>query len=312
MNLPPPRYHTHGWHAALLARGVALSPASTAVIHLCDPTAPGAAVDAAVQGLITPIRVGPEAGIRATADAGDRTSPHTGSGTSHTATSRLTPRRPCSVRRGVDTDEGFAAHWRVHACDDGGRSRPADQAPGRPRLRDGCAALFSGRPDQRRSVIGRQVPHRPERQRLGACARSCPATSAVLAPVGLVNTKLPSALDAIAPCKTADQGQIIGFLLEGMPVCDDATGPEAAGWAATRIASFAVAVPMLHATQAAATPTQTDRPTGADAIFDAVKSRTSARVYRDRPVPRRTVGRILQVAARAPSGNDTRPPQVTC
>ena len=62
-------FHTHGWYEALLARCVGLPPIPTAVAHPCDAVALDSAVKAAALGLIVPILVGPEAKIRAAAQA---------------------------------------------------------------------------------------------------------------------------------------------------------------------------------------------------------------------------------------------------
>ena len=53
-------FHTHGWRQALLRRCKGLPPISTAVAHPCDVAALMAAVEAATEGLITPILVGPK------------------------------------------------------------------------------------------------------------------------------------------------------------------------------------------------------------------------------------------------------------
>lgn len=60
---------THGWRQDLLDRCKGLPPIPTAVVHPCELIVLEAAVQAATLGLITPILVGPEAKIRATAEA---------------------------------------------------------------------------------------------------------------------------------------------------------------------------------------------------------------------------------------------------
>ena len=63
----------HARHCALLARALSVLPPTgpllTAVVHPCDAASVEAAVDAAREGLIRPILVGPEAKIRAAAAA---------------------------------------------------------------------------------------------------------------------------------------------------------------------------------------------------------------------------------------------------
>lgn len=51
---------------------------------------------------------------------------------------------------------------------------------------------------------------------------------AILAPVEVVNPKLPSTVEAAALCKMADRGQITGALLDGPLAFDNAISPEAA------------------------------------------------------------------------------------
>jgi len=51
--------------------------------------------------------------------------------------------------------------------------------------------------------------------------------------------------------------------------------------------------------------------TTTQAVEDAIVSRRSARAYRDQPVPREVLQRILALAARAPSGTNTQPWKVT-
>lgn len=95
MDLQTSQCHTHGWRAALVARCAALPPMPTAVVYPCDAIALGAAVEAALQGLIMPILVGPEAKVRAAARIRRNwTSLRTGLRTFHTATPRPTAPSP--------------------------------------------------------------------------------------------------------------------------------------------------------------------------------------------------------------------------
>ncbi|MGZ5926644.1 MAG: bifunctional enoyl-CoA hydratase/phosphate acetyltransferase, partial [Rhizomicrobium sp.] len=59
----------HARHAALIRRCAGLKPAVTAVVHPCDAPSLAAAVEAAREMLIIPVLVGPEAKIRAAAEA---------------------------------------------------------------------------------------------------------------------------------------------------------------------------------------------------------------------------------------------------
>ncbi len=68
-DLPDVRVHEHLRHRQLISRCAGLKPALTAVVHPCDASSLAAAVEAAREGLIIPVLVGPEAKIRAVAAA---------------------------------------------------------------------------------------------------------------------------------------------------------------------------------------------------------------------------------------------------
>ena len=59
--------NAHLRHRELMTRCRGIAPAPTAVVHPCDPESLGGAVEAAGQGLIVPILVGPEGKIRSAA-----------------------------------------------------------------------------------------------------------------------------------------------------------------------------------------------------------------------------------------------------
>src|SRR4029079_11553320 len=61
--------HKHEKYERLIARCKTLEPVACAVVHPCDESSLRAAVDAAHEGLIIPILVGPEARIRRVAAA---------------------------------------------------------------------------------------------------------------------------------------------------------------------------------------------------------------------------------------------------
>ena len=52
-------------------------------------------------------------------------------------------------------------------------------------------------------------------------------------------------------------------------------------------------------------------PQSTQAVEDAITTRRSVRAYLDKPVPRELVERVLELAARAPSGTNTQPWKVT-
>ncbi len=234
MDSPTPEYHTHGWRAALVACCAALPPVSTAVVHPSDATALGAAIEAAVQGLITPILVGPEAKIRATADAAGldisayriEDAPH-----SHAAADRAV----ALVRSGdaqilmkgsLHTDEFMHA---VMAADTGLRTKRRVShvylmdVPRYPRpilITDAAINVVPSLADKR-DIVQNAID-------LAHVLGIAQPRVAILAPVEVVNPKLPSTLDAAALCKMADRGQITGALVDGPLAFDNAISPEAA------------------------------------------------------------------------------------
>ena len=68
-DLPEVRVHEHLRHRQLVGRCKGLKPALAAIVHPCNSTSLTAAVEAAREGLIIPVLVGPEAKIRAVAAA---------------------------------------------------------------------------------------------------------------------------------------------------------------------------------------------------------------------------------------------------
>ena len=234
MDLPTPQYHTHGWRAAIVARCTALPPVSAAIVHPCDAIALGAAVEAAVQGLITPILVGPEAKIRAAADAAGldisayriEDAPH-----SHAAADRAV----ALVRSGdahmlmkgsLHTDEFMHA---VMAAETGLRTKRrvshvyVMDVPRYPRpilVTDAAINVVPSLADKL-DIVQNAID-------LAHVLGIAQPRVAILAPVEVVNPKLPSTLDAAALCKMADRGQITGALLDGPLAFDNAISPEAA------------------------------------------------------------------------------------
>ena len=234
MDSPVPCYHTHGWRAALVTRCGTLPPVSTAVVHPCDAVALGAAIEAAVQGLITPILVGPVDKIRAAADAAGleisayriEDAPH-----SHAAADRAV----ALVRSGdaqilmkgsLHTDEFMHA---VMVAETGLRTKRRVShvylmdVPRYPRpilITDAAINVVPSLADKL-DIVQNAID-------LAHVLGIAQPRVAILAPVETVNPKLPSTTDAAALCKMADRGQITGALLDGPLAFDNAISPEAA------------------------------------------------------------------------------------
>lgn len=230
----PEAYRTHGWRQALIARCKDLSPVRTAVAHPCDVAALEAAILAARAGLIDPILVGPEAKIRAAAQAAGlditgfrlEAAPH-----SHAAAARAV----ALVRAGearllmkgsLHTDELM---HEVLAPDTGLRTArrvshvylmDVPRYP-RPLMITDAAINIAPSLDDKRDIVQNAID-------LAHVLGIARPRVAILSAVETVSSRLQSTLDAAALCKMADRGQITGALLDGPLGFDNAVSPEAA------------------------------------------------------------------------------------
>lgn len=225
---------SHGWRKTLLARCNLLAPIPTAVAHPCDAAALGAAVEAAAEGLIAPILVGPETKIRATAEAAGleissfrlEPVPH-----SHAAAARAvalvrTGEAQMLMKGSLHTDELM---HEVMAVDTGLRTArrishvyimDVPRYP-RPLLITDAAINIAPSLEDKRDIVQNAID-------LAHILGIAQPRVAILSAVETVTSKLPSTLDAAALCKMADRGQITGGLLDGPLAFDNAVSPEAA------------------------------------------------------------------------------------
>ncbi len=234
MSTTDAEFHTHGWQAQLLARCRGQAPVVTAVIHPCDAVALQSACEAAAQGLITPILVGPEAKIRAAAQAcgadiaGFRLepTPH-----SHAAAARgvalvRAGEAQLLMKGSLHTDELMQA-----VTDAGAGLRTARRishvyimdVPRYPRplfITDGAINIAPSL-EEKRDIVQNAI------DLAHVMGVDCPRV-AILSAVETVTSKLQSTLDAAALCKMADRGQITGALLDGPLAFDNAISVEAA------------------------------------------------------------------------------------
>ena len=223
-----------GKYELLLERCRAFEPIVTAVAHPCEKTALEAAIDAAAQGLIVPILVGPEAKIREVAREGGIDigsyrivdAPH-----SHAAAARAVE----LVRQGeaqllmkgsLHSDEILGA---VVARETGLRTgrrlshvfimdvptyhkvlivtdAAINIAPGLEKKVDICQNAID-----LAIALGVKTPK-----------------VAILAAVETVNSKMKTTLEASALCKMAGRGQITGGILDGPLAFDNAISADAA------------------------------------------------------------------------------------
>ncbi len=232
--LPEIRLSGHDDYRRLIERTRGGEPVITAVVHPCSAAAISAAVEAAEEGLLQPVLIGPEAKIRQAAEeAGKNISafrivscPH-----SHAAAEKAVEMARCGeakllMKGSLHTDELMGA---VVARAGGLRTeRRISHAylmsvPGHPTPLIITDAAINIAPDLEEKadiirnaidlahVIGIETPK-----------------VAILSAVELVNPAIPSTLEAAALCKMADRGQISGALLDGPLAFDNAINAAAA------------------------------------------------------------------------------------
>jgi phosphotransacetylase/acyl dehydratase len=222
------------WRRQLMEMTRNLEPIRTAVVHPVDTVSLVGAIDAAREGLIVPVLVGPEHKIRAAADTAklDLASYEVVS-TEHSATAAA--QAVALARAGeiqalmkgalhtdelmhavVDAEKGLRTNRRishVFAMDVPAYPRPlfiTDAAINiYPTLEDKCD-IVQNAIDLVHS-LGVPVPR-----------------VAILSAVETVTRKIKSTLDAAALCKMADRGQITGGIIDGPLAFDNAVSEEAA------------------------------------------------------------------------------------
>lgn len=210
------------------------TPAVTIVAHPCDETALRGAVDAAAEGLIEPVLVGPVAKIRdvaaehgiALAALQIVDAPHSHAAAATAVALVREGKGELLMKGSLHTDELMKE---VAASATGLRTERrishvfVMDVPGHPDtlfITDAAINIFPTLDDKRDIVqnaidlwtgIGLGVPK-----------------VAILSAVETVTTKIPSTIEAAALCKMAERGQITGGLLEGPLAFDNAISPEAA------------------------------------------------------------------------------------
>jgi phosphate acetyltransferase len=234
MNAPIEPPQTHGWRRGLYARCRGIPPVLTAVAHPCDAAALQAAIEAANEGLIFPILVGPGARIRGLADDLQldisayrlESTPH-----SHAAAARAVAlvragEAQLLMKGSLHTDELMAE---VTAADTGLRTArrishvyvmDVPLYP-RPLLVTDAAINIAPSLEDKRDIVQNAID-------LAHVLGIARPRVAILSAVETVTSRLPSTLDAAALCKMADRGQITGADLDGPLAFDNAISPQAA------------------------------------------------------------------------------------
>jgi phosphotransacetylase len=223
-----------GKYDQLLVRCRGFAPVATAVAHPCEETALGGAMDAAAQGLIAPILVGPKAKIAEIAEKSGIALGNTrivDAAHSHASAAKAVElvrngEAELLMKGSLHTDELLSAVVSKEAGLRTGRRIShafvmdvptyhkvlvvTDAAINIAPALDDKVDICQNAIDLVRSV-GLEQPK-----------------VAILAAVETVNSKMPATLDAAALCKMADRGQITGGVLDGPLAFDNAISKEAA------------------------------------------------------------------------------------
>jgi phosphotransacetylase len=223
-----------GKYERLLAQSKGLEPIRTAVAHPCEQTALAGAIDAAREGLIVPILVGPSAKIREVADKSGIDLGNTrivDAAHSHAAAARAVE----LVRQGeaeilmkgsLHSDELLAA---VLAKDIGLRTgRRVSHVfimdvPTYHKVLVVTDAAINIAPtlEDKADICQNAV------DLVVSLGKTRPKV-AILAAVETINSKMIATIDAAALCKMSERGQITGAMLDGPLAFDNAISREAA------------------------------------------------------------------------------------
>jgi phosphate acetyltransferase len=232
--LPEVSVRHHDNYAQLIEAAGALEPIFTAVVHPCDFNSLKGAIEAANDGLIIPVLVGPEGRIRAVADEhGIELADYriVDAAHSHAAATRAVD----LVHEGVaeilmkgclHTDEVLSA---VVSKSKGIRTERrishifAMDVPSYDKVLLITDAAVNIAPDlmAKRDICQNAID-------LAHTFEIEQPRVAILSAVETVNPSIPSTLEAAALCKMADRGQIQGGVLDGPLAMDNAINLEAA------------------------------------------------------------------------------------
>jgi phosphate acetyltransferase len=233
--LPEVHLHVRGaQYARLIAATEPLAPVRTAVVHPCDVLSLVGALDAADQGMIVPILVGPKARIAATAAAAGRSlggvevldAPHSHAAAAAAVALVRAGKADALMKGALHTDEVMEAV--VDAALGLRTERRMSHiyvldVPTYPKPLLITDAAINIAPDL---AIKRDIVQNAIDLAL-ALGIDLPKV-AVLSAVETVNPRMTSTIDAAALCKMADRGQITGGILDGPLAFDNAVSKVAA------------------------------------------------------------------------------------
>ncbi len=235
--MPPPpmqRFDPAARLRALLAKADGLEAVRCAVVHPCDAESLSGALDAAAQGLLLPVLVGPPEKIAATAAAAGLSldgveivaAPHSHAAAEIAAKMAADGEVEILMKGSLHTDELLHAVLAQPALRTGRRIShvfrfEVPMYP-KPLLVTDAALNIAPTLADKADIIQNAIDFA---QLLG----NPQPKVAILSAVETVNPAIPSTLDAAALCKMADRGQIRGGLLDGPLAFDNAISAHAAG-----------------------------------------------------------------------------------
>jgi phosphate acetyltransferase len=218
----------------LVAKARQLPKLTAATCHPCDPASIEGACEVARLGFIDPVLVGPEAKIRAAAQAAKAdisgfrivTTPHSHAAAAQAVEMVREGQAQVLVKGSLHTDELMSAV--VDAATGLRTERRISHVfvidlTSYPRLLLITDAAVNIAPslEEKRDIVQNAIDLA---QAIGVARPKV----AIVCAVETVTSKLRSTLDAAALCKMADRGQITGGDLEGPLAFDNAISPEAA------------------------------------------------------------------------------------
>ncbi|MHC5653353.1 bifunctional enoyl-CoA hydratase/phosphate acetyltransferase [Stappia sp. ICDLI1TA098] len=232
--LPEVKLHVQGaQYAKLIAATEALAPVRTAVVHPCDVLSVTGALDAARQGMIVPLLVGPRGKIEAVAKAARRSLegielldvPHSHAAAEAAVALVRAGKAEALMKGALHTDElmdavvdatlGLRTERRmshVYVLD-------VPTYP-KPLLITDAAINISPDLAAKRDIVQNAID-------MAHALGIAQPKVAILSSVETVNPRVASTLDAAALCKMADRGQITGGLIDGPLAFDNAISPAA-------------------------------------------------------------------------------------
>src|SRR4051794_6145353 len=236
MTIPQPLgfTHSHAKYERLISLAREVAPAATAVAYPCDESSLRGVREAADEGIIIPILVGPAVRIAATArqhdiaiDGFEVVDVHDSDAAAATAVQLIHQAKAELLMKGsLHTDELMRA---VTASSTGLRTARRishvfvmDVPTYSETLFITDAAInISPDLDVKRDIIQNAI------DLFTSIGLGTPRV-AILSAVETVTSKIPSTIEAAALCKMAERGQITGGLLDGPLAFDNAIDPEAA------------------------------------------------------------------------------------